>query len=395
MKERLSLKLKEIAECIYKKIESGSQSELRGIYMGDFGMLLFLYYYSNYSQDEKFLTLTDTFTDQLLENFVEQSSGYTFCDGISGMLYMMEILKENDFLEIDLEDSQEVLDKHLNMSMQKEMAQQNHDFIHGALGVAYYFLKHKKNHAYIETFIDYLYLTAEKEPHTGIFKWKSKLGLYDGIGYNISLSHGMSSIAVFLSRFLSIYPSHTKAKEILTGCVNYILSQEIDVNTQGSYFPAYSTENIRSAVFKSRLGWCYGDLGVAIALWQAGKVLQKKEWTNKAVTILKHASTRRSRKENLVIDAGICHGSVGIALIFNRMNKEIPQKEFEEATAYWLEQTIELAEFEDGLAGYKSYEGEKWQSDYSLLTGITGIGLTLLSYLKDDPQHWDEILLLS
>ena len=71
--------------------------------------------------------------------------------------------------------------------------------------------------------------------------------------------------------------------------------------------------------------------------------------------------------------------------------------ECKDAAAYWINQTLCMARFEDGLAGYKTWQGDKrgFQNEYGLLEGIAGIGLALLSFLSDEDPTWDECLLLS
>jgi hypothetical protein len=60
-----------------------------------------------------------------------------------------------------------------------------------------------------------------------------------------------------------------------------------------------------------------------------------------------------------------------------------------------MQQTLDFSNFKDGLAGYKTVKIQEMICDYSLLTGISGIGLVLLSYLENDPQAWDELFLIS
>ncbi len=97
------------------------------------------------------------------------------------------------------------------------------------------------------------------------------------------------------------------------------------------------------------------------------------------------------------MDACFCHGTSGIAHIFNRMWRETGMPECKDAAAYWIGQTLSLAKFEDGLAGYKTWQGTErgFQNEYGLLEGIAGIGLVLLSYHYEIEPTWDECLLLS
>jgi len=112
---------------------------------------------------------------------------------------------------------------------------------------------------------------------------------------------------------------------------------------------------------------------------------------------LLHASQRRDLKDNYVMDACFCHGTSGIAHVFNRMWRETGMDECKHAAAYWIEQTLDMAKFTDGLAGYKTWQGGVlgYETRYGLLEGIAGIGLVLLSYYYEIEPTWDECLLLS
>ena len=55
-----------------------------------------------------------------------------------------------------------------------------------------------------------------------------------------------------------------------------------------------------------------------------------------------------------------------------------------------------MARFEDGLAGYKAWQGENgWMNQHGILEGIAGIGLVLLSHLSNEEPSWDRSFLLS
>jgi lantibiotic modifying enzyme len=100
----------------------------------------------------------------------------------------------------------------------------------------------------------------------------------------------------------------------------------------------------------------------------------------------------------MVRDAGICHGTAGIAHIFNRLYRTTKQYRFQEAANYWCLETLKMSKFEDGFAGYKTWHTEEyggWQPCNNLLEGIAGIGLSLLSFVMPEDPAWDECLLLS
>lgn len=109
-----------------------------------------------------------------------------------------------------------------------------------------------------------------------------------------------------------------------------------------------------------------------------------------------HASQRKDFEKNGIVDAGICHGTAGIAHIFNRFFFETKMPIFKDTANYWIKETLKMATHDDGLAGYKSFYSEKeWVKEYGLLEGVAGIGLALLSHISDEEPTWDRCLLLS
>ena len=330
---------------------------------------------------------------------------FTHCSGLAGIGWLYEYLSQRKIIDYDTNELLKDFDPCLEKALKKFMQGPNYDFLHGGVGVALYFtkraLKKKESVLVLNRFIEDLEKISVKQ-EDGAIKWLSLINeeTYSRTVNNISLSHGMSSIVALLSKLYNIEGiNKEKAKTLLNGAVEYILAQEIDKNKYGSYFSNLALESTPT-IFKSRLAWCYGDLGIAIALYQAGKVLNENIFTEKAVEILLFAATqRRNLQENMVDDAGLCHGTAGIGHIFYRAwwNTKLP--EFKETADYWFDQTLKMAKFEDGLAGFKTLitpNGKhEWINEYGLLTGISGICLAMLTYYYEASPAWDECLLLS
>ena len=62
----------------------------------------------------------------------------------------------------------------------------------------------------------------------------------------------------------------------------------------------------------SRLAWCYGDLGIAAVLLSAARAADNATWEREAIQIARLAA-QRTLANSGVQDAGLCHGSAGIA----------------------------------------------------------------------------------
>ncbi|MCL2291026.1 MAG: lanthionine synthetase C family protein [Bacteroidetes bacterium] len=339
----------------------------------------------------------------LEEKLSNEDFAFTHCDGLAGIGWLYEYLSQRKMIDYNTNLLLEEFDNALKKALKGFMLENDYEFLYGGVGIASYFIRRatkKKELIYIlNQFLEDLEKSSTRQENGGI-KWISSLGDHEPKwGYNLSLSHGMASIVSILSKIYKIEGvNKIKTKKLLHGAVQYILAQEIVKEIHGSYFPNYALEST-STIYKSRLAWCYGDLGIASALFQAGTVLKENAWIDKALEIFLFTATqRRSLEDNNILDAGLCHGASGIGHIFYRMwwNTKLP--EFKDAADYWFDQTLKMAKFEDGLAGFKTYRIQEdkpvWLNEYGLLGGITGIGLALLTYYYETEPTWDECLLL-
>jgi lantibiotic biosynthesis protein len=98
----------------------------------------------------------------------------------------------------------------------------------------------------------------------------------------------------------------------------------------------------------------------------------------------------------MVKDAGFCHGCAGIAHMYNKLWHSTHQPVFKAACDFWMQRTLDMATYPDGMAGHKKYTGTEgvFESTPALLDGVAGIGLVLLSYLTGD-FSWDYCLMLN
>jgi hypothetical protein len=139
------------------------------------------------------------------------------------------------------------------------------------------------------------------------------------------------------------------------------------------------------------LGWCYGDLTIALTLARVGQTLERQDLVDEAKRIGLHAAMR-DENSAMVKDAGICHGSAGLMLIFQMLNEIIPMPEFEKASDYWFENTIVRFK-ENGLEGFYANKAGNLIEETGLLEGYSGVGLCLLARQGISPDWADALLL--
>jgi lantibiotic biosynthesis protein len=374
--------LKDIVSNILIRANDSNYS-YEGIFGGDYGSVLLLFYYANYSRERECIIAAEAILQKLLDNLDSLQNNY--CNGLSGVLYLFEFFKQEEFIEIDFSESQKIVENYLLKMLAESIDSGHNDFLHGSLGISFYFLKINDRQT-TNRYIDFLYDTAQKDNVENTFNWSLGLEKYHNrASSDISLSHGMSGLLIFLTRAYQEGYQTLKTSEMIEKGLKFILNEEMNPLIYGSYFPCFALDKSEIRT-KSRLAWCYGDLGIASALWYAGNVINNTTWRDKAIEIFQYSTKRRSLCDTDIVDAAICHGSAGIAMIFNRMYLNTNISEFNNAREYWIKETLKHIE-------EKTKPVPK--HNYSLLTGFSGISLVLLSFLADDAQLWDELFLLS
>ena len=179
---------------------------------------------------------------------------------------------------------------------------------------------------------------------------------------------------------------------MLEGAERYILSNRVDVDKLGCWFASSSIE-CDDCPHRSRLAWCYGDLGVATALLEAGNTLNDSSVRDIAIQVLLYSAKRRDIKANYVNDFCLCHGSVGIAQIFRSHGIALELEELLDAAAYWEKDTLSRVVM-DGHGRHTLLYYDPENGGYiergGVLDGIAGAGL----YFLGEQTNLNKLLLL-
>ncbi len=215
--------------------------------------------------------------------------------------------------------------------------------------------------------------------------------------FNLGLSHGIPGVVGILARFAQRSDLRSRARPLLKQSVEWIMAQRLADNETG-VFPDYVSPLETEQPPPARTAWCYGDPGVAAALYAAGKSLERPEVSSFAVRVAQVAA-RRDVATTSVVDAGICHGSAGIAHIFHRIHRASGDPVCRDAAIAWFERLLKRTTDRPALAGFptfcfeRTHEGE-YIEDPAWLTGAAGVGLVLLAAISDLEPRWDRLLLL-
>ncbi|AXG71689.1 lanthionine synthetase C-like protein [Kordia sp. SMS9] len=401
VKEQLEETLQEIDRII--AIEISKQDNI-GVLAGLSGISLFHFYYSRYlnnsEQVEKGSEVLMTCVEKLNNGF----SQLAYCNGISGFGWVLDHLKQHDFIGIDADGLLTQFDANLEIFMMKSTENENYEFLYGALGTAYYFLNRYENtetaaakeqyKIILLKFLSLLSKTAIQIDDDKIV-WNSILNPNTNAnGYNLGVAHGISGIIGILSKMHQHNDFRTKTQPLLKQTVNYILSCKNEEEVVFSYFPN-SIKQEEKGTGKSRLAWCYGDLGIGTLLLKASEALQDATLKNEVLDILRHAAKRKTEAETWVNDAACCHGAFGNALLFKRIYQHTEETIFKETADFWFETGFNMIHYGKDDARVREWKmnADHWKSTSSLIEGAAGIGLVIIDFLAEDDLHWDACLL--
>lgn len=396
--DKLKNKLTEIAEIIFDNDDNELKSK-PGLMGGKAGAALFCFYYHKFSGEERFQEKGYQYLQDIIEDLNSGYNYHTFCDGIGGIAWLFEHLKQNKFITAEEAEINDDLDDYINQMMLTDIKNKNYDFLHGGIGNAIHMLQRKEinnNEEKLKEFIQILDEISIKEAD-GAIKWRdyfSNEGKAER--YNLSVSHGMTSIISFLTKAYEKGIEQEKVKQLAEGAIKFLFNNTLNPQQFHSRFPA--TVGPEEESHDSRIAWCYGDPGMGIVLWQAAKVLGDEELEKETIEIMLKTTKRNTINSAKINDAGLCHGTAGAATIYQRFYAHTGLEEFKQIAAVWLKETYSQAIFEDGYAGYKIFRTEEYggsQKGIGLLEGIAGIGLAILSGISNIEPKWDSCFLLS
>lgn len=395
MKSELEIKTKLLIDAVAKR---NFKSDI-GLLSGASGSLFLLCYYNEFSADSKYLDIVEQRISNAMDiiNDDPDFSNLSYSSGLTGFLWTLDNLSTHHFIDIDLADFKESIHPVLNNYLTQKMDLDDFDFLHGALGVANYFLDQtdEDSHNWLKEFNKKLLRKAILHDN-GTLSYTS-LVYPDGKPVqvtNFGLSHGMASIIYYFQRCLKHEALHTlELKTALEQLISFFRKNQNDLSLHKTYFANWIGSP--GAKSDSRLAWCYGDLGIGVSLLQAAETLNDTELKNYSLEILKSTTNRLDPEKEGVKDAGICHGTAGLLKIYRNLFRKTNIPEFKNAGDYWLQKTLEQATHTSGIGGFKKFNQTGYENDYGLLEGACGIGIVFLEELMNKSFPWEKSLMLS
>lgn len=361
---------------------------------GKTGVLLYEFYLWQATNQKTHYEKANQLINEIFENLNNDNpkfTGASYANGAAGFCYVVTMLNKYRFLEISLDEDLASLDEYLFDSALQFIEEHNLDFWHGAFGIVFYFLERldnisiKQNTEFLIEKIIKKAITSDK----GLW-FPNIINTEDRDFINLSLSHGQTAFLIILMQAYEKGLCHDIIPEIIRQGTDFVISQfqESDFGKDKySFFPIKINAQTNEKNFKNRLGLCYGDLNIALLLYRASDFLDDSSLRRTADLVGLSTLLRKDTKMTLIKDAHLCHGASGVAQFYCTLHKLTGIEAYQKGYEYWIDQTLTFLDqhLEDNALG-----NEKG----SLLSGLSGIGLVLLSYVSKEKLDWEKIFLL-
>ncbi len=417
LRDQAIARVHEIAEALARPYEEWTLSQRPGstglrsvsLALGRGGPAVFYAWLARNGLYDRAHELAARYIQESMDLFGEQSMDASLLCGFPSVAWTVEhVLRLLDQFPAD--DPNEPVDEAIVAALADDSYVPAYDLIDGLAGLGVYALERypHSRHALpmMEGILRRLEFTACKQS-IGV-AWPSgqmtrtaqgKDVAADETYFNLGLSHGIPGVIGCLARFQRVPEVRDRAAQLLGGAVEWFQEQRLppEPDAQGAY-PDFVAHDVESE--PARLAWCYGDPGVALALFAAARARTDSRLEAFALDVA-HSGARRPLASSGVVDAGLCHGSAGLAHIFHRLYRASGDEVCRQASVQWLTHLLERVEDRPNIAGMTTFcfererDGE-YIEDPAWLTGAAGAGLVLVSALSepnDKLPTWDRPLL--
>lgn len=279
-----------------------------------------------------------------------------------------------------------------------------YDLISGLVGYGVYFLERLPSDIAVDgltLIIGHLASSAERSnegvtwftPKELVPEWQRE-SFPDGY-YNLGVAHGIPGILYLLSETLAIGIEEAICQELLDGALRWLRSHQAPPEKLFRFYswmaPGKGSD--------SRFAWCYGDPGLVSVLLQIARRTGRQDWDEFAHDLLDHCLAWPVEQSGLG-DAPLCHGTAGVAHLFNRIYQLEADPRCLNASLSWFERALAMRQPGSGVGGFLQLtrpdrDRVVWEPSPAFLDGAIGIALALLAALTPTEPQWDRLLLLS
>ena len=290
-----------------------------------------------------------------------------------------------------------------SFASRRGMAVEDYDLISGLCGAAVYLLCPSEDDRPLSALGVVVAALAEIVERNGwppawftpdaLVSAKSMIGKYPAGSLNCGLAHGAAGIVSVLALAYRAGVPATNLRAALERLAQWLLQQR-QTQHWGLCWPAAVGIRAADEPTPAPMGWCYGNPGVARALWLAGHALSDQTICGVAIEAMRSALLRPGLRRSTKSPA-FCHGLAGLLHITMRFSSDTSLAEFQAAADGILKRLLALFSA-DAPFGFRDHDEELGLVDRrGLLDGAAGIALVLLAASSHQAPDWDRMFLLS
>ena len=330
------------------------------------------------------------------------TSLYSGFPGIAWAANLVGKLGGTDSQEADA-DAGAAIDVALADALRRYPQRGPYDLIDGLAGLGAYALARWPRPAAVECLSQVIERLAgrARRDADGVYWWtppslmaSARAQAHPDGGVDLGVAHGVAGVIPLLARAHVLGVESGTAAPLLDGAIRWMLAKLVET-PWGRTMPAFAAPDAQPA--PARSAWCYGDPGVAVALLLAARDTGEASWAE-AGTELALSAARRPPEQTGVADAGVCHGTAGLAHMFGRLHQMTGESEFADAALSWLGRTLWLCGApQAGSAGGPTgpIPVRPAMKKAGLLEGAAGVALVLHAACFAAEPAWDQMLLVS
>jgi lantibiotic modifying enzyme len=384
--------IRDIASGLRETVERVTVASDPSLNDGTAGMAVFYAHLAAATGEEEWSDCAGRLVEQAIDAVADRPLTPWLHGGFAGVGWALKHIEPMLFEEPDEDDA---ISEWLAAALEPPVQRGDFDLISGLTGYAVYALEALPRPAAARVIDRVLERLAEiGEAADGGFTWFTppnmlpewQLGRVPHGYYNLGVAHGVPGVISMLASCAA--SGVLRDRSMLDGAVAWLLRQK---QTAGDWtFPHFLAPGLD--ITPSRMAWCYGDPGLAAALFAAGRQARRPEWEAEALAIARRCAKRTAG----IIDASLCHGSAGLAHLYNRMYQASGDEMMAEAAHAWYRHALDLRQPEQGIGGYLSWAEEQvWALNPGFLVGAAGTALALLAAVSPREPAWDRALAIS
>jgi hypothetical protein len=322
----------------------------------------------------------------------------SFYSGFTGIGWAVDLV--DGLLGTEGEDRNGDIDEAVTRLLQRYPETGPYDLINGLTGLGVYALARWPRPSAVQCLLGVVEQLDRRARHDrdGVSWWTPpswfgpRRDWYQPGRVDLGVAHGIAGVIPFLARVHRLGLAKETVGPLLDGAVCWLLAHMVDT-ASGPTVPYFVADGVEPG--SARSAWCYGDPGVAAALLLAARDVGEPPWAAAATGLAVRAAARPPDQAG-VVDAGLCHGSAGLAHLFNRMYQMTAEPILADAARFWVEWTLDLCS--TAAPGQNATLTDAVQPAWKgpgLLEGAAGVALAMEAAGTTAEPVWDQMLLVS